>query len=175
MKDVFGERFGNEAIKKVVESLGYEFVGTERINESGRTVFRVYIDLLGGISVSDCETVSRELNRFLDKHDNLLPERFFLEVSSPGLERPLFTIDDYRKFIGRKVKVRFHEKIENRKHLTAEITGVGEGMIRFGEEGKPLFEVPFEKIAKARLVDEGEEISRLLAERKKERKKRRKK
>ncbi|MFP4481696.1 MAG: ribosome maturation factor RimP [Thermovirgaceae bacterium] len=175
MKDLFEERFGNEPIKRVVESLGYEFVGVERVTESGRTVFRVYIDSLGGISVADCETVSRELNRLLDRHADLLPEHFFLEVSSPGLERPLFSIDDYRKFTGRKVKVKLHEKIENRKHLTEEITGVGEATIRFGEEGKTVFEVPFEKIARARLVDDGEGISRRLVEKKQERKKRRKK
>ncbi|MGC9489872.1 MAG: ribosome maturation factor RimP [Thermovirgaceae bacterium] len=175
MKDLFEERFGVGPLQRMVESLGYEFVGTERVAESGRTVFRVYIDSLGGISVSDCERVSREINRFLDMQADLLPEHFFLEVSSPGLERPLFTVDDYRKYTGRKVKVRLHEKIENRKHLTAEIIGVGEATIRFGEEGKTLFEIPFEKIARARLVDDGEEIQRLLAEKKQERKKRRKK
>jgi len=175
MKDPFEERFGVEPMQRVVESLGYEFVGTERVAESGRTVFRVYIDSVGGISVSDCETVSREINRLLDRQADLLPEHFFLEVSSPGLERPLFNIDDYKKYIGKKVKVRLHEKIENRKHLTAEIAGVGEGIIRFGEEDGTLFEIPFEKIARARLLEDGEEIQRLLAEKKQERKKRRKK
>ncbi len=175
MKDLFEEWFGAGPVKKMVESLGYEFVGTERVTESGRTVFRVYIDSLGGISVSDCETVSREINKTLDRQADLLPEHFFLEVSSPGLERPLFTIEDYRKYTGRRVKVRLHEKIENRKNLTADIVGVGEGIIRFRDEGKMLFDIPFEKIARARLVDDGEQIQRLLAEKKQERKKRRKK
>jgi ribosome maturation factor RimP len=175
MKDLFKERFGVEPIRQVVESLGYEFVGTERVAESGRTVFRVYIDSVGGISVSDCEAVSREINRLLDRQADFIPEHFFLEVSSPGLKRPLFTIDDYRKYTGRKVKVRLHEKTENRKHLTAEIVGVGEGIIRFGEEDGTLFEIPFEKIARARLLEDGEEIQRLLAEKKQERKKRREK
>lgn len=175
MRNLFAESLDDGVLRKTVESLGYEFVGAERVTESGRTVLRVYIDSVGGILVSDCETVSKEINRILDRHTELLPEHFFLEVSSPGLERPLFSMEDYRKFIGRRVKVRFQEKIENRKHLTTVIAGVGEGIIRFREEGETLFEVPFGKIARARLVDEGEEASRLLAEKKKERKKRRKK
>jgi len=175
MKDLLDEILSDAKIKDIVESAGYEFVGAERVTENGRSVFRVYIDSIGGVSVSDCETVSRELDRFLERHSELVPEHFFLEVSSPGIERPLFTLEDFSKFIGRKVKVRFQEKIKDKRQLTAEIAGVGEGVVRFREEKEVFLEVPFDNITKARLVDDGEETSRLMAMKKKERKKGRKK
>ncbi|HPI98440.1 MAG TPA: ribosome maturation factor RimP, partial [Synergistales bacterium] len=83
-------------IRSITEFLGYEFVGMEFLSESGRKIFRVYIDSIGGITLRDCETVSKKISQFMDEENSLITDqRYFLEVTSPGLERPLFDIGDY--------------------------------------------------------------------------------
>lgn len=96
MKEVFAE------LRIKIGSLGYDCAGIELINENGMNILRVYLEMPGGVDLSDCETVSREVNEYLDSVENVLPERYFLEVSSPGLERPLFTPEDYRNFTGKE-------------------------------------------------------------------------
>ncbi len=148
-----GQRFSNDEIRLIVERLGYEFVGLEIKKESGSPFFRVYIDSLGGISVRDCEIVSRGINRALEeKGQDLLDERYYLEVSSPGLERPLCNIDDFRRFTGKAVSLRFRELMEGHRRVTGKINAVDQdGVIDIvSEEGS--FKVVMESILSAKLV-----------------------
>lgn len=92
-------------LRNSVELLGYDCVGFELTQESGMNILRVYVDMPGGVDLNDCEKVARAVNDYLDTVENVLPEKYYLEVSSPGLERPLFVPDDYRRFIGQKVYV----------------------------------------------------------------------
>ena len=103
--------FPREEMTRVVEGLGYECVGIQKIGEQDRTVLRIYIDSLGGITIEDCERVSRKISFMLDEEyaeEDL--GRYFLEVSSPGVERPLFTLQDYSRFVGKKIEVSLKEK-----------------------------------------------------------------
>lgn len=144
-----------EKIRKIVLSLGYEFVGLEYGEESGRTVMRVYIDSLGGIIVKDCETVSRKTSSFLDENDLVPDERFFLEVSSPGLDRPLFSLDDYRRFRGEQVKIRLISSEQGRKKYRGTLSGVSDAIVHIQDDEGVIHDIPFEKIFKGNIVYQG--------------------
>ncbi|MBQ9419816.1 MAG: ribosome maturation factor RimP, partial [Synergistaceae bacterium] len=111
-------------IEAIVTRAGYECVHVERRTDFGRMKIQILIDSLGGINVDDCETVSRQVNKFLDDNSEL-PEldkgRYYLEVSSPGVERPLYSLRDYVRFQGREVRVRLGKLLEGRKTFTGVI------------------------------------------------------
>ena len=92
-KPLFDKEKLSASLRQIVESLGYECVGVVFAQESKNLYVKVYIDVLGGITVKDCETVSRSLSRYLYENDSALPDRYFLEVGSAGLDRPLFSLE----------------------------------------------------------------------------------
>ncbi|HCA40568.1 MAG TPA: ribosome assembly cofactor RimP [Aminobacterium sp.] len=147
------------SICDIVEKNGYECVGVIFAREAHNFYIRVYIDTLGGITVKDCEIVSKSVSRYLDAHDESIPQRYFLEVGSPGLDRPLFSIEDFEKFIGRKAKVRCQAPVEGRKRFKGEILGVNKdtGSIRLSlEETTQEVDIPWASIQKSNLVYEGD-------------------
>lgn len=95
----------HRAIYARVETLGYECAGFEILRENGADIVRVYLEMPGGVDTADCEIVSRAVGEYLDSVEEELPDRYFLEISSPGIERPLFVIDDYRRFVGKEVEI----------------------------------------------------------------------
>lgn len=144
-------------IRELVERLGYECVHVGVGTDSAQRRVRVLIDSLGGIAVSDCETVSRAVNRFLDEND--IPElegRYYLEVSSPGVERPLFTPEHYARFRGREARIRFTEPMGGRKGLTGEILSADEdSVVLFVPDEEREIVVPFGNIRSGSLVFRG--------------------
>lgn len=144
-------------IREIVENQGYEFVGMQFINEHERTTLCIYIDSLGGILVKDCENVSKAVNRFFEEDSKLEPEdRYYLEVSSPGLERPLFRIDDYVRFSGDLVRIKTRVPIEGRRKFTGTIDSVRDNIITIKTDSSESFEIEIEKITKANLVWNGD-------------------
>jgi len=121
-----------EQIESIITGLGYECVHVGIKTDFGRTKIQILIDTLGGINVDDCETVSRRVNKFLDENPEI-PEldkgRYYLEVSSPGIERPLYKLDDYIRFQGREVRIRINGLIDGRKTFTGIINSVSNGNI----------------------------------------------
>ena len=144
-------------IRELVERLGYECVHVGVGTDSAQRRVRVLIDSLGGIAVSDCETVSRVVNRFLDEND--IPElegRYYLEVSSPGVERPLFTPEHYARFRGREARIRLSEPVEGRKSLTWEIVSADAAVVvLFVPDEEREIAVPFGSIKSGSLVFRG--------------------
>jgi len=112
-----------EMFKANVEDLGYELVGIEYIRAGKHSTLRVYIDHENGILVDDCAAVSREISALMDVEDPITNE-YTLEVSSPGLERPLFSADQYAAFIGSEVKVQLRMPIQNRRRWKGVIASV---------------------------------------------------
>ena len=142
------------AVGETVERLGYECVHVGMKGGPHGLSLEVLIDSLGGITVDDCETVSKSLNRMLDGAN--FPElegRYYLEVSSPGVERPLFTLEQYGRFLGREARLRLQEPLEGRKSLTGTISAAeGEGVTLYvAEEERDIF-VPFPQIKGGNLV-----------------------
>lgn len=149
-----------EEIQSVVEREGVELLGVELVTESGRRVLRVYIDSPGGVSLRDCERVSRAIDPILEKVD-LIEGRYFLEVSSPGIERPLFKRKDYERFKGETVKINTTLSIEGRKNFTGKIKATAEDSVIIETDSGDL-RIAFENINKAKLVvkDWGEEVKK---------------
>lgn len=101
----------------IVEEHGFELVDVEYVKEGGTWYLRVYIDKPGGINVDDCEVVSRRLSDILDEKD-YIEEAYILEVSSPGLGRPLKKEKDFKRSLGEEVDVRTYRMIEKQKEFT---------------------------------------------------------
>ena len=109
----------------VVVALGYECWGIEFSAQGRHSMLRVYIDKEGGVLVDDCAIVSRQISGVLDVEDPISVE-YTLEVSSPGMERPLFTIDQFAKFAGEQVKIKLRSPFEGRRNFQGLLRGVEE-------------------------------------------------
>jgi len=125
--------------------------------EGGQQVLRVTLDRPGpsanaeeSVSISDCEVVSQELGTILDVED-FFPSRFTLEVSSPGLDRPLRQADDYRRFAGRLAKIVMREPINRQTAFAGRLRGVDGDDVLFESEGGKLVRLPLALIIRARL------------------------
>ena len=125
--------------------------------EGKQTVLRVVLDRPGpgstaedSVSIADCERVSQELGTILDVED-LVPDRFTLEVSSPGLDRPLRNADDYRRFAGRLAKLVTREPINRQTAFAGRLRGMEGDDVLFESEGGKLVRVPLTLISRARL------------------------
>jgi ribosome maturation factor RimP len=117
-----------------VEDLGYELVGIEYVRAGKHSVLRVYIDHEDGILVDDCATVSRQISAIMDVEDPISNE-YTLEVSSPGLERPLFTAAHYQAFIGEEVRVQLRMPVQNRRKWKGVIASVDGEIIGINVNG----------------------------------------
>ncbi|MDD0844656.1 ribosome maturation factor RimP [Pseudomonas sp. Gutcm_11s] len=109
----------------VVESLGYQCWGVEFISQGRHSLLRVYIDHANGILVDDCEAVSRQVSAVLDVEDPITSE-YTLEVSSPGMDRPLFTLEQFASHAGEQVKIKLRSPFEGRRNFQGFLRGVEE-------------------------------------------------
>ena len=139
-----------------VEALGLQLLGTEYLPAPGGATLRLYIDVPEAevesrvVSIEDCEAVSREVSAQLDVEDPI-SGNYTLEVSSPGVDRPLFGAAQFARFTGERAKVGLKLPQEGRRRLTGTIVSVQAGAIVFDVDGRP-FEVAADNIDKARLV-----------------------
>lgn len=134
----------------VVESMGYELVGTEFTTQGRRGVLRVYIDKEDGITVDDCGKVSYQLSGLLDVEDPV-PGAYNLEVSSPGLDRPLFKAADYERFAGERVKIRLHAPMNGRRKQAGVLKGMEDDKVLLDTEDGAV-SIALGDIKQARLV-----------------------
>jgi ribosome maturation factor RimP len=133
--------------------MGFELVGIEYLARAGSNgLLRVYIDHPDGIDVGDCASVSRQISGVLDVEDPIAGN-YDLEVSSPGLDRPLFSREHFARFAGSRVKLETREKIDGRHRFKGLLKGVSDGDILIEVDGEE-FALPFDQVEKARLVPE---------------------
>ncbi|MCK0511547.1 ribosome maturation factor RimP [Aromatoleum buckelii] len=133
-------------VEQVVSGLGFELVDFET-SPKGR-LMRVFIDIERGVTVDDCATVSNQLTRVFEV-ENVDYDR--LEISSPGLDRPLKKTADFERFAGDEVQVRLRMPIGNQRNFIGVLEGLSEGVVRLRtDRGEVAF--PFDEIEKARLV-----------------------
>lgn len=145
-----------------VQALGLSLLGVEYLPAPGGAVLRVYIDVpeaeadVRAVGIDDCEAVSREISAQLDVADPI-SGHYTLEVSSPGVDRPLFRLEHFRRFIGARAKVGLKLQQDGRRRLTAPILAVEGDSIRFDLDGQP-FVVAIDNIDRARLVPDWEAL-----------------
>jgi ribosome maturation factor RimP len=141
-----------ELVQPILASTGLVLDRLEFVRGGGRPVLRVFIDREGGVSVDDCAEVSRQLSALLDD-DEVVRGGFVLEVSSPGLTRPLRGEEDFRRFAGRLAVLHGRSPLHGkRRDVTGRLAGVEDGCVLVDEQrsGERL-RVPLEQVAKARL------------------------
>jgi len=146
----------NEMLQPLVEDLGYEFVGVEYSANPKNSVLALYIDKPGGIRVEDCEAVSREVAALLDVEDPIAGH-YNLEVSSPGLDRPLFTLDQFERFSGEQAQLTAFAPVGGRRKFKGRILGAADGTVRLEQDGNEVA-LEFRNIAKARLVPDYDKL-----------------
>ncbi|MEW6076503.1 MAG: ribosome maturation factor RimP [Thermodesulfobacteriota bacterium] len=151
-----GDEAGIEAVRRLVEPVceaeGLELALIEFRREQGGRVLRLYLDRAGGVSLDDCARVSRQVDAILDVYcgDS---DAYTLEVSSAGINRPLWRQGDYERFKGRAIRIKARAPIDGRRNFKGVLLGLSEGMVRLAIDNRE-FAVPFNGIAKAQLVND---------------------
>jgi ribosome maturation factor RimP len=137
---------------RVTEGRGYELTDVEVKRDRSGYLIRIFADKDGGIGLDELQAVSEEVSAILDAEDPI-PASYTLEVSSPGLDRPLRTEKDYRKAVGKLVKLSSYDVVEGRRHWTGRLTAFDEGVVSvtLEKEGGSVARIPFDKIAHGRL------------------------
>jgi len=139
----------NELVKPAVDALGYELWGLEFSAHGKQHLLRIYIDAKDGIGVDDCTKVSHQVSALLDVEDPIRSE-YTLEVSSPGMDRPLFTLEQFTAYKGHRVKVKLRAPFEGRRNFAGTINGVeDDDVLLVVDEHEFLF--PIDSIDKANI------------------------
>jgi ribosome maturation factor RimP len=133
-----------------LEEHGFELVDVEYVKEGSNWFLRLYVDKEGGIDIDDCGRISEYLSAKLDESDPI-PTAYFLEVSSPGAERPLKKPGDYAKAVGKNVFITTFEPIEMKKEFEGKLLVCDDEFLTV-QEGKKEYAIPRDKVASARLA-----------------------
>ncbi|HUQ88201.1 MAG TPA: ribosome maturation factor RimP [Vicinamibacterales bacterium] len=146
-----------ELAERVASSYGLDIFDVELKREGGQQVLRVVVDRPGpaatpeeSVSIEDCARVAEDLGTLLDVED-VIPTEYTFEVSSPGLDRPLRTADDYRRFAGRWAKIVTSEPVQRQTAFNGRVKGMEGDDVLFESEGKKLMKLPLRLISRARL------------------------
>lgn len=140
----------SELIRPAVEALGCELWGIEFFSQGKKSLLRIYIDKEDGIMVEDCEKVSRQVSSIFDVEDPIA-SHYTLEVSSPGMDRPLFSLEQFAKAIGEEVAIKLSQTFEGQKKLKGLVVAIEEDEIVLQQENEQIV-LPYECIDKANVV-----------------------
>lgn len=136
--------------RRIVEGAGLEMVHLDLEGQRGGWFLRLFIDKPGGVTLGDCQAISEQFGAELDAMD-LMERSYTLEVSSPGLDRPLRTEADYRRFTGRLVAISTFEPVQGRRHFAGRLKSFESGIATVVDEKETEYAIPGQKISKARL------------------------
>jgi len=142
----------DKVVSSAVEALGYQLWGCELSSHGSRTILRVYIDKEKGISLDDCQKVSHQVSAVLDVEEPIKGS-YTLEVSSPGLDRPIFTLEQCKQFVGKQIKVKLRVPVKGRRNFSGKLESIeGEDLILLIDDEK--FVISFLKLERANLISE---------------------
>lgn len=136
-----------DMLAPTVVALGYELWGIEYLSRGKDSVLRIYIDSDAGITVDDCARVSHQVSGILDVEDPIQGE-YNLEVSSPGLDRPLFYLSQYENFKGCRARIRLAVAVNNRKNFSGTLLSASNNTVEIMVDNE-VFEIDFDNILKA--------------------------
>ncbi|MGH9898801.1 MAG: ribosome maturation factor RimP [Pyrinomonadaceae bacterium] len=155
------EGFGLELVHVEFASRGRGTRGTQATQEiQGTLSLVIYIDKPGGVTIADCSAVSLDVGTILDVED-FIPSKYTLEVSSPGLERGLYTRENYQRFKGHAARINTNVKLNGQHRFRGEITDISDDVVAFNDRTNGLVKIPFDSITRANLeVNMEEEFDR---------------
>ena len=139
-----------ELIDTTIQSLGLDLWGVELLQQGKYSLLRIYIEREEGVTIEDCEKVSRQVGALLDVEDPIAGE-YTLEVSSPGMDRPLFSIGHYSKYVGSEVDLKLRRPTDGRRKFKGQIIKVSGGIVGLLVEGSK-YNLEFSDIEKANIV-----------------------
>lgn len=139
-----------EKLLPLIKEEDLELVELEFTGKPPRSILRVFVDKIGGVNIEECAHLSRKLSDYLDTED-LIERSYILEVSSPGLDRPLLSLVDFRRKTGENVKVYLKAALEMKTEVRGEIVGVREGEIILKVENE-VVTIPWERIEKGKII-----------------------
>lgn len=141
----------SELFGPVVESMGYELVGVEFSGGASHGTLRVYIDREDGVNIDDCASISHQISAILDVEEPI-QQAYDLEVSSPGLDRPLFKLADFERFSGQQVKIKMSAGLDGRRNFKGVLQGVIDSRLVEVEVDGEIYQLPLTDIGKANLI-----------------------
>ena len=153
-----------EIAERVTQDHGLELVHAEAAGPEGKPILRIFIDKPEGVTHEDCAEISLHLGTVLDVED-FIHSAYTLEVSSPGLERGLYKIQDFERFAGRQAKVKVRQPIKGQRNFRGQIVGVEGDIVVFDDKTSGRVSLPFDSIVKANLELDVEEEFRRAKER----------
>lgn len=139
-----------EVVTPVLEDLGISLWGVKLIRNPKRTVLQIFIDKEGGVTIDDCTEVSLQINNVIDVAD-LFKNPYYLEVSSPGLDRILFTFEQLSKYVGKEMNIEVSMPISNRRRFRGFLQKI-EGDTLFLLVDKDVYEIAYPNVSKAQLI-----------------------
>ena len=149
----------HDRLATLIESMGYELVGCDLSPQGRLVVFRIFIDGhegKKGVTIDDCSRVSRQVSAMMDVEDPI-QGRYTLEVSSPGIDRPLFELKQYLRFVGSRIKIRLHAPIDRRRQYKGILKRVeGEDIYLLEDETDKEVAIPFSAIEKANVIGDSQ-------------------
>jgi ribosome maturation factor RimP len=139
-----------ELIDTTIQALGLDLWGVELLQQGKYSLLRIYIEREEGVTIEDCEKVSRQVSALLDVEDPIAGE-YTLEVSSPGMDRPLFSIEHYSKYVGSEVDLKLRRPIDGRRKFKGQIIKVSGDIVGLLVDGSE-HDLEFSDIEKASIV-----------------------
>ena len=139
-----------DVVTPITEGLGYELVGIEWLAQGNHSLLRIYIDTDSGVKVEDCERVSHQLSGVLDVED-VVPGQYQLEISSPGTDRPLFTVEHFERYIGSEVKLNSAVPVNGQRKFKGVISAVEGSTITLSIQDDTV-DLSIQNIQKANLI-----------------------
>ena len=140
----------SEMIQPIVAEMGCELWGIEQLSMGRHSTLKIYIESSKGIDIEDCARISRQVSSLLDVEDPINGE-YTLEVSSPGLDRRLFYLDQYKDFIGAKIRIKLKRPYEGRRKYSGQLSGIEGDEIILNQDDEEVL-IPFEEIDRANVV-----------------------
>ncbi len=135
----------------VITGLGYEFVGLEYLSQGKHSVLRIYIDKPNGVNIDDCATVSRQLGSVLDVEAQFTRGSYNLEVSSPGVDRKIFSYEQFPDFVGKKIQVTVQTPVDGQRKFKGTLNAANEQELCLDVDGK-IFNIECDNIVHANVV-----------------------
>lgn len=139
-----------ELIDTTIQALGLDLWGVELLQQGKYSLLRIYIEREEGVTIEDCEKVSRQVSALLDVEDPIAGE-YTLEVSSPGMDRPLFLIEHYSQYVGSEVDLKLRRSLDGRRKFKGQIIKVSGDIVGLLVDGSE-FDLEFSDIEKASIV-----------------------